>query len=52
MRIGVEPHVGIWHLRAERANQRFSRYWGLIPASINQNPYAHCRRPIDMIFQG
>jgi NADP-dependent 3-hydroxy acid dehydrogenase YdfG len=25
---------------------------GLIPASINQNPCAHFRRPMDMIFQG
>ena len=25
---------------------------GLIPTGINQNPWAHFRRPIDMIFQG
>ena len=25
---------------------------GLIPTGINQNPLAHFRRPIDMIFQG
>ena len=25
---------------------------GVIPASINQNPCAHFRRPMDMIFQG
>jgi hypothetical protein len=24
----------------------------LIPTLIDQNPLAHCRRPIDMIFQG
>ena len=24
----------------------------LIPTGINQNPWAHFRRPIDMIFQG
>jgi hypothetical protein len=24
----------------------------LIPTSINQNPCAHFRRPMDMIFQG
>ena len=24
----------------------------LIPTGINQNPYVHFRRPIDMIFHG
>ena len=40
--------------KANMANrvEDFAEALRLIPTGINQNPWAHFRRPIDMIFQG
>ena len=40
------------HINADLRTARESASQGLIPTGINQNPWAHFRRPIDMIFQG
>ena len=56
----VVAGVGIRVCRAVPANRRGDRTdierWGprprVILTGINQNPWAHFRRPIDMIFQG
>jgi hypothetical protein len=37
---------------APRREVRFPRAPGLIPNPLDQNPWAHCRSPMDMILQG
>ena len=57
----LDSHSFYWLVSACEGNRFHFNVWvhpdrvpagGVIPTGINQNPWAHFRRPIDMIFQG
>ena len=48
---GLEVALDVVRKGIDKAHDQNELY-RLIPTGINQNPWAHFRRPIDMIFQG
>jgi hypothetical protein len=48
----MKTYAGIYFFLTNALHHTLTFKQGIIPTVIDQNPFTHCRRPIDMMFHG